>query len=97
VSASNEKLHETAPQILKNTSVAHGLARFPVLHALVRHGKKAAFLIATTEALLLAALGWEFFGWIGLLFAIMITALTLVIIIGCVEMVTLVTELLLPE
>ena len=97
VSASNEKLNETAPKILKNASVAHGLARFPVLHALVRHGKKAAFLIVATETLLLAALGWEFFGWIGLLLAFMIAILTLVIIIGCVELVTLVTELLLPE
>ncbi|HSV77976.1 MAG TPA: FAD-binding protein, partial [Ramlibacter sp.] len=76
---------------------AVGLARFPILRALVRHGKPGGAVLAVVIGLLVTALGWGVMGWWAIPLAVAVAAGVLVVVLGCVEMVTMVTELLMPQ
>lgn len=81
----------------ESNNAAHGLARFPILYALVRYGKSGGAVLAVMIGLLVVSLGWNAMGWFAIPLAAAVAALVLVVILGCVEMVTMVTELLMPE
>jgi fumarate reductase flavoprotein subunit len=74
-----------------------GLAKFPILHAVVHHGRAIALGAAAVVGALALLLGWDSLGWHAALLAFVLAAATLVVVLAVGELVTLVTEFLMPE
>lgn len=76
---------------------AYGLARFPVLNTVVRHGKAIGLLAGTAIAAIVVALGWNALSWMVIPIALVLAVIAFVVVLGVAELVTLVTEFLMPE
>jgi fumarate reductase flavoprotein subunit len=85
------------PAVSVAASEPSGLARFPVLHVAVHHGRVVAAASALLVSALTLLLGWNLLGWTSLLLAVVLGAVTLVVVLGLVELVTLVTQFLMPD
>lgn len=75
----------------------HGLARFPILNMVARHGKAMAIAAALVVGALATALGWNLLGWYVLPIALAMAGIALVAVLGLGELVVLITEFLMPE
>ncbi|HWL29175.1 MAG TPA: FAD-binding protein, partial [Burkholderiaceae bacterium] len=75
----------------------YGLARFPILNMVVRHGKAIGLLAGAVMAAMVAALGWSSLSWYVVPIALIVAAIAFVVVLGVAELVTLVTEFLMPE
>lgn len=75
----------------------HGLARFVVLSMVVRHGKAIGLVAGAAVAAIVVAFGWNFLSWYVVPIALILAVIVFVVVLGVVELVTLVTELLIPE
>ena len=100
--SANQKSSVESGGLTKATSVAvsnaaHGLERFPILRSMIRHGKQ----IASALSILTLVISYLFLsgplGWLGSVIAIALALVVLVIVLGVVEMITLITDFLIPE
>jgi fumarate reductase flavoprotein subunit len=78
-------------------SVTHGLQRFPILRMTVRFGKLIAIGLSLVVTLLLYALSSSSLGLLSLPLAIGVGLMTLIVVLGVVELIKLVTEFLIPD
>lgn len=76
---------------------AYGLARFPILNMVVRHGKAIGLMAGTAIAAVVVALGWNALSWMVIPIALVLAVIAFVVVLGVAELVTLVTEFLMPE
>lgn len=76
---------------------ACGLARFPVLNMVAHHGEALWMLAGAAIAAIVAALGWNFLSWYVLPIALALGVVVFFVVLGIAELVTLVTEFLMPE
>ncbi|WP_459617012.1 FAD-dependent oxidoreductase [Bordetella sp. 2513F-2] len=81
-----------APQAAASSKV-----RFPILNMVARHGKVIAVASAVLMGALVTALGWGLLAWYVLPIALAVAGITLVVILGVGELVTLITEFLAPD
>jgi fumarate reductase flavoprotein subunit len=84
-------------QAVSRDEKPHGLARFPILSMVVRHGVKTGVVASLLVAALVLWLGWTVLSWFAVPIAIVVAAIALVVILGLRELVLLVTEFLMPE
>lgn len=73
------------------------MERYPVLALILRFGTIGAATLALVGGLLVTALAWTAFGWIAIPLALFIAALVFVIAKSYVEIVTIITEMLVPR
>lgn len=74
-----------------------GLARFPILNMVVRHGKAIGLMAGAATAAIAMALGWNSMSWYVAPIALLLAVIVFVVVLGVAELVTLVTEFLMPE
>jgi fumarate reductase flavoprotein subunit len=93
-----ENVHETLNKTIQGLNRgAYGLDKFPILKNTIRYGKKIAIILAVIVfvisflAFASFALGWK------IAIATSLGLITLVIILGIVELIQLITEFLMPE
>jgi fumarate reductase flavoprotein subunit len=74
-----------------------GLSRYPFLRATLKYGKAAALLLALVAGFLTSWIAWPAFGALALAPALLIAGIVVVAILSYVELVSLITELLVPD
>ena len=75
----------------------HGLARFPILNMVVRHGKAIGLMAGAAMAAIVMVFGWNVLSWYVVPIALVLAVIVFVVVLGIAELVTLVTEFLMPE
>lgn len=80
-----------------STNASHGLNRFPILRAFIRFGKSISLILASFIFFLIITLLPASLGWVNYLIASSAALVTLIVILGLVELIVLITELLIPE
>lgn len=92
---------EEAARILGKADVAAAddkpASRFPMLENVVRHGGLAANILSPLAALVLIGLCWTLLGWLSLPLGAVVGGVIYVLIRSFVEIVTLITEMLMPK
>jgi fumarate reductase flavoprotein subunit len=76
---------------------AYGLARFPILNMVVRHGRAIGLMAGLAIGAIVMALGWSVLSWYVVPIALVVAVIAFVVVLGVAELVTLVTEFLMPE
>jgi fumarate reductase flavoprotein subunit len=76
---------------------AYGLARFPILNMVVRHGRAIGLMAGLAIGAIVMALGWSVLSWYAVPIALVVAVIAFVVVLGVAELVTLVTEFLMPE
>lgn len=71
--------------------------RFPMLSMIVRYGRPAAILLAVLAGLLLTWLMWSPLGWMSVTAGVVTGVIVYVLVRSYVEIVTLITEMLMPR
>lgn len=71
--------------------------KYPVLAFIVKYGTPAAAAAAVVAFLLIAWLAWPFAGVVAVLVALFVAAILFVIAKSYVELVTIITDMLLPQ
>lgn len=96
---SPEPLHGRTENIAPTSAMEsrHGLARFPILYALVRWGKPIAVSTGVLIGLMVLLIGWGPISWLALPAALVTATFVTVLLLGAKEVVTLIAELLMPE
>ncbi len=77
--------------------LVHGLARFPILNMVVRHGRTIGAVTSLVMAAVVIALGWNWLSWFAIPLAALLAAVAYVVVLGVAELVSLVTEFLMPQ
>ena len=73
------------------------MERFPVLDLILRYGTAASVVLGVIGAALVLFLAWNALAWIAVPLAILIGGLVFVLGKSYVEIVTIVTEMLVPR
>lgn len=73
------------------------MERYPVLNFILRYGKVASVAAAILAAVAIAGLGWQVLGWLAIVLAIVAGAVVFVLAKSYVEIVTIITEMLVPR
>ncbi len=73
------------------------MERFPVLDMILRCGTPGAIAASVLLAVLTGAVAWPPLGWLGIVIALVVGALVFVVAKSYVELVTLITEMLVPR
>lgn len=73
------------------------MERYPVLNFILRYGKVASVAAAILAAVAIAGLGWQALGWLAIVLAIVAGAVVFVLAKSYVEIVTIITEMLVPR
>lgn len=71
--------------------------RYPVLHLIVKHGTPAAAAATAVAFLLIAWLMWPLGAAAAVIVALFVSAILFVMAKSYVELVTIITEMLLPQ
>lgn len=90
-------LESREPGNIQNDSKSRGLARFPILNMVVRHGKAIGLMAGAAIGAIVVVLGWSLLAWYVLPIALVLAVIAFVAVLGIAELVTLVTEFLMPE
>jgi fumarate reductase flavoprotein subunit len=102
IESANQNSSTESEGLTKATSVAvsnaaHGLERFPILRSMIRHGKRIAIALSVLTFVISYLFLSSSLGWLGSMIALALALVVLVIVLGVVEMVTLITDFLIPE
>lgn len=73
------------------------MERFPILDLILRFGTPASVILALAGSALTFCMVWPFVGWFGLLAAFVAGGLIFIVGKSYVELVTLITEMLVPR
>ncbi len=73
------------------------MERFPILDLILRFGTPAAALLAVAGGGLTFAWAWALIGWLAIAAALVVAGLIFIIGKSYVELVTLITEMLVPR
>jgi hypothetical protein len=73
------------------------MERYPVLDLILRYGKIGSLAAAILAAALVAGLGWAALGWIAIVLALIVGAVVFILAKSYVEIVTIITEMLVPR
>lgn len=73
------------------------MERFPALSLLVKFGHAGAILAALAVLILVLTVGWPALGWVAVIVALLAGALVYIMAKSFVELVTIVTEMLVPR
>jgi hypothetical protein len=73
------------------------MERFPVLDLILRFGNPAAVVLALAGGALTLIVTWALIGWFAILAAAVVAGLIFVVAKSYVELVTLITEMLVPR
>lgn len=73
------------------------MERYPVLDFILRYGKLASIGVALLAALVVVGLGWQALGWIAVGLAMIAGVVVFVLAKSYVEIVTIITEMLVPR
>jgi hypothetical protein len=73
------------------------MQKYPVLALILRFGGVGAIALAVICGLLIVALGWAALGWFAIVLAILGAGLVFLIAKSYVEIVTIITEMLVPQ
>jgi hypothetical protein len=73
------------------------MERYPVLDLILRYGKTASIGVGLLAAVVVAGLGWPALGWIAVGLAAIAGIVVFVLAKSYVEIVTIITEMLVPR
>jgi hypothetical protein len=73
------------------------MERYPVLNFILRYGKTASIAAALLAALVVAGLAWPALGWIAIGLAVIAGLVVFVLAKSYVEIVTIITDMLVPR
>lgn len=73
------------------------MERYPVLDFILRYGKAASIGVALLAAFVVAGMGWQALGWVAVGLAVIAGVIVFVLAKSYVEIVTIITEMLVPH
>lgn len=73
------------------------MERFPVLDLILRFGTPASVVLAAGGGVLTLICAWALIGWLAILAAALVAGLIFIVGKSYVELVTLITEMLVPR
>jgi hypothetical protein len=73
------------------------MERYPILDMILRFGTPAAIVLSILGGMLVFALTWALLGWFALAAAVVVAGLIFIVAKSYVELITLITEMLVPR
>lgn len=73
------------------------MERFPILDLILRFGTPAGIILALASGALTLLWAWTLIGWVAVLPALVVGGLIFIVAKSYVELVTLITEMLVPR